>query len=185
MLTDIGHDPEAWEAVREAEYAHATQAIDGALRLHGHPVVPDGIGDQVESMGSVLGALDHGAEAAGLDVVVAHDDAHNHKIHSIVDALHEGAGFLPTDKAGPLGGWALDKGTAKVIDDWEQSQLQNHLPSGEYSVRELHAVREEMMQDLVASVMQKNGFSEGTIRDWYSKAGDAYEAGVGKSDDLD
>lgn len=183
VLTDIGHDPEAWKAVRDAEYAHAVQAMNGTL--HEHPGSVAGVEGHVQCMGSVLGALDHGAEAAGLDTVVAHDDAHNHKVQSIADALHEGAGFLPTDKAGPLGGWALDKGTSKIIDDWEQSQLENHLPSGQYSVHELHAVRETMMEDLVASVMQKNGFSEDTLHDWYSKAGNAYDEGVRGSDDLD
>ena len=159
FLLDLGKDPEAYETVRQAEYAEAQRQIIEDLK--GHKDDAQVIASQhAGGMGDILGALDYGANKADILDTLTKDGEHNDEVSQKAGVARFIAGQLPTDaasKAVPGLGWALDTGINSAIDSWEKANLHDHAGQTTYDMGELIEKRNEMAKSLIAETLQTQG----------------------------
>ncbi|MER7608818.1 WXG100 family type VII secretion target [Nocardioides sp. NPDC127503] len=159
FLLDLGKDPEAYETVRQAEYAEAQRQMIEDLK--GHTDDAAVIASQhAGGMGDILGALDYGANKADILDTLTKDGEHNDDVSQKAGVARFIAGQLPTDaasKAVPGLGWALDTGINSAIDSWEKANLHDHAGQTTYDMGELIEKRNEMAKALIAETLQTQG----------------------------
>lgn len=184
FLIDAGKDPDAYETLRQAEYAESSRQLQDDLA--GHPEDPHYVvSNHVGGMGDVLGALDYGANKADILDTLTADSEHNDDVHdkaSMLRVLESGAGLLP-GASSPLG-WALDQSVSANIDDWEQSHLEDHSGTATYDAGSLQEARKQMMKDLVDQVMCKEGYDLDTRRGTSEDVEDTYSNGYDEASKL-
>lgn len=159
FLLDLGKDPEAYETVRQAEYAEAQRQMIDDLKAHKDDAAV--IASQhAGGMGDILGALDYGANKADILDTLTKDGEHNDDVSQKAGVARFIAGQLPTDaasKAVPGLGWALDTGINSAIDSWESANLHDHAGQTTYDMGELIEKRNAMAKALIAETLETQG----------------------------
>lgn len=165
FLIDIGKDADAYETLRQAEYAEAIRQLDGELKPPQDPNFS--IANHIGGMGDIQGALDYGANKGGLLDALSEDAEHNAEVGRKAGIAREIAGLIPTDAASkvvPGAGWALDKGVSSAIDSWEKANLHDHAGAEAYDAATLEEARKQMSKDLVVELLREKGYDLNIIQ---------------------
>lgn len=179
FLFDIGKDPEAYQTLRQAEYAQVVGELEADLK--GPPHNPDYIiSSHLGGMSDVFGALDYGADKGQILDTLTEDTKHNEEVGKKAGIAREIAGLIPMDAAGkvvPGAGWALDHGVNSAIDSWEKANLHDRSGAEEYNIDSLQDKRQQMAEDVIAEMLAKKGYALEVQQGLGEEVEDAYTVG--------